>query len=311
MSLLNPPQILPNMALVIARALVHSPDGRLAVPDLARGVSPSTLRVERETNQEGGRAFNLTLDACERIRLIEVSDGVARIHPVVTRCLSAKGEFDSAFASVLLDLVLAEELNGDLWASQEGARDLSRALAWWLAQDPRDPPAAWGRPDGVDVAQDRQFINSDRLFSNGTRWGSFVRWARFLGLAEELSTGLIPDPTRAIRAVLNDVLEDLRSGGLLPVADFLGRLGRRLPILDGGPYRKAVEERMRANTVPTGLALSPALSHALLRLRDERRVRLESLADAPNRFFLATGFSPVRVISHIALPEGVTRMVTG
>jgi hypothetical protein len=158
------------------------------------------------------------------------------------------------------------------------------------------------------VAQERQIIGGDRIFSNDTRWGAFDRWATFLGVASRFPRGsktiLMPDPTNAVRHVLAEVLPESRT----PILDFTERLAQRLPVLDGGTYRRAVEERMRPEAVLASTdALSPSLSHALLRLRDEQLLRLEDLADAPTKVQLARGFGPERTISHVAPPERTSR----
>jgi hypothetical protein len=80
-------------------------------------------------------------------------------------------------------------------------------------------------------------------------------------------------------------------------------LGRRVPVLDGGPYRREVESRMKPEAVRSAAdLLSASLAHALLRLRDERVIVLEDLADAPLKVRLPEKFGSERTITHVSLP---------
>lgn len=305
MALLNPPQILPNVARVIFRALQGTDDDGISKDDLARQIAPASLpRGEGAATGPGTKGFEDTLTACTTINLVERRDDIVRLHPELPAAARDRRLRESAFVPLVLDLVLDDRINHGLWESTEGARDLTRAIAWWLAQNPLDPPSPWNEPDGADVAQERQMAGGERIFSNDTRWGAFDRWATFLGVASHMpragKTILVPDPTLAMRSLLHEVLPESR----LPILDFVERLGQRLPVVDGGSFRRAVEERMRPEAVPSSAdSLSPSLSHALLRLRDEQLLRLEDLADAPTKVRLAPGFGPERTISHIAPPE--------
>jgi hypothetical protein len=277
--------------------------------DLARQIAPASLpRGEGATTGPGTKGFEDTLTACMTINLTERRDDLLRLHPDLPPAARDRKLREAAFAPLVLELVLDDRINHGLWESTEGARDLTRAIAWWLAQNPLDPPLPWNEPGGVDVAQDRQMASGDRIFSNDTRWGAFDRWSTFLGVASRFPRGnktiLLPDPTAAIRHVLSEVMPSSR----VPILDFVEQLAQRLPVLDGGSFRRAVEERMRPEAVHASPeALSPSLSHALLRLRDEQLLRLEDLADAPTKVQLARGFGPERTISHVSPPEQTRR----
>jgi hypothetical protein len=154
----------------------------------------------------------------------------------------------------------------------------------------------------VDLLQERQFTASEQVFSNDTRWQAFARWAAFLGfvvrIPRDSRTVLIPDPTAAIR----DVAPPLLAGERMEVNLFVEDLARRLPVLDGGEYRRAVEARIRPDAVAASSdQLSPSLAHALLRLRDERVLVIEDLADAPMKMRLPDGFGPERTVTHVSL----------
>lgn len=301
MALLNPPQILPNVARVLYRALHAADASGLSRDDLAKAVAPASLpRGDGAPSGAGSKALDDTIAACITIGLIERQDDQLGLHPGLPAAARDRRHWDAALPSIVLDLVLDERLNHGLWESTEGARDLTRALAWFLGQDTLAPPAAWNEPNGADIAQERQVTGTERIFSNDTRWGAFDRWVTFLGLGTRLpregKSLLVPDPTSALRSVL----PELSTAARQPVLDFTEAVGRRLPVLDGGIYRRAIEERMRPEAVLAAEdLLSPSLAHALLRLRDERLLTLEDLADAPAKVRLPIGFGPERTISHV------------
>ena len=215
MALLNPPQILPAVARVLFRALQAADGFGLPRAELARSVAPSTLpRGEGTATGDGSKGFDDTLTACLTIGLFDRDGDMIRLHFELPDHARDRRQRDHHFRAMVRDLVLREALNYGLWDSSEEARDLTRALAWYLAQNPLRPPAPWNEPNGVDVAQERQFGAGERVFSNDTRWGAFDRWATFLGFGHHLprdaKTVLIPDPTEVIRHVLPTVLTEQR-----------------------------------------------------------------------------------------------------
>lgn len=302
MALLNPPQILPNVAAVLLRAVRGSEGQQVSREELEGAVAPSALqRNEGGASGPGSKGFDDTLTACVVIGLFERDGDVIRLDPRLPDDVGDRRKEPDP-RRLLRDLVLAEQLNFGLWDSTEGARDLTRALAWYLAQDSLRSPGGWNEQGGVDLVQEAQFAASERVFSNDTRWGAFTRWATFLGFAvripRETKTVLVPDPTTAIR----DVAATLLRSGRTEINAFVEELGRRLPVLDGGAYRLAVEARMRPDAVAASSdQLSPSLAHALLRLRDERFLVIEDLADAPTKMRLPGGFGPERNMTHLSL----------
>jgi len=302
MALLNPPQILPNVAAVLLRTVRGSEGQQISREELERAAAPSALqRGEGGASGPGSKGFDDTLTACIVIGLFERNGDVIGLDPRLSdNVRDRRKEPDPR--RLLRELVLAEQLNFGLWDSAEGARDLTRALAWYLAQDPLRSPGGWNEQGGVDLVQEAQFAAAERVFSNDTRWGAFTRWATFLGFAvrlpRETKTVLVPDPTVAVR----DVAAALLSSGRVEINAFVEELGRTLPVLDGGEYRRSVESRMRPDAVAASTdQLSPSLAHALLRLRDERFLVIEDLADAPMKMRLPRGFGPERTVTHVSL----------
>jgi hypothetical protein len=307
MALLNPPQILPNVAAVLLRA-VRGSESQVSKEELEKAVAPAALqRGEGGASRPGSKGFDDTLTACVVMGLFERDGDVIRLHPQLADDLRDRRKEPDA-RRVLRELVLAEQLNFGLWDSTEGARDLTRALAWYMAQDPLRAPGGWNEPAGVDLVQEAQFAASERVFSNDTRWGAFTRWAMFLGFAvrvpRDTRIALVPDPTDAVR----DVVPSLLGSGRTEVNAFVEELGRHLPVLDSGKYRREVEARMRPDAVAASSdQLSPSLAHALLRLRDERCLVIEDLADAPMKMRLPSGFGPERTVTHVSLEPHDTK----
>jgi hypothetical protein len=311
MALLNPPQILPAVARVLFRALQGADDFGMPRAELAKSVAPATLpRSEGAPTGPGSKGFDDTLTACLMIGLFDSKGDFISLHPDLPGQARDRRQHDHDLRSMVRGLVLREALNFGLWDSAEGARDLTRALAWYLAQNPLNPPAPWNEADGVDVAQERQFGAGERVFSNDTRWGAFDRWAVFLGFGHHLPRNgkdvLLPDPTEAVRHVIPSVLtRERREIGVM-----IEELGQRIPVLDGGAYRRDLESRMRPEAARSGGdLLSPSLAYALLRLRDEQLIVLEDLADAPLKIRLPERFGPERTITHASLgsPTGIRR----
>ena len=312
MALLFPPEILPNVARTLFRALQAADGFGLSKDELAKSVAPTALPRRAGTPPgPGTRGFERTLTGCLVIGLFDRDGNVVRLHPDLPDSARDRRHRDEHFRSLVRDLVLRDAMNHGLWDSSEGARDLTRGLAWYLAQNPLRPPAVWNEPDGIQVVEVRQFgADGERVFSNDTRWGSFCRWATFLGFSRYLPRNgkdiLVPDPTDAIRHIVPSLLTEQRQ----EIGIVIEELGRRVPVLDGGSYRREVESRMKPEAVRSAAGLlSSSLAHALLRLREERFIVLEDLDDAPLKVRLPAKFrlpersGPRRTITHVSLPE--------
>lgn len=314
MALLNPPQILPNVLRVLVRTLQGADGFTMSVDELKHLIAPAALASNVDAI-DGSKGFDDTLTACVVMGLAS-RDGIRVSLSEELSWLRDRRLSDEHLRKHLTDRIFSESLNGGLWESSEGARDLTRALSWHLLQDPLAPPRGWSDgPDGVDAVELRQFSGEDRVFSNNTRWGAFQRWSKFLGFSRDLThvsrdgrtlkAVLVPDPTEAIRRVLADMLD------IQPqeISVLIGRLRDRIPVLDGGTYCQQVSERMTQHTQRNTDVVAPAIAHALRRLEVDQVINLTNPADAPRRMSMPDESGTGRAISHVALApvRGVTR----
>ncbi|MBU9642353.1 protein DpdG [Burkholderia gladioli] len=183
--------------------------------------------------------------------------------------------------------VLAAENNPDFWAPQGTlAADLTRGLAWMLAQDVYRT--------GFDVIEEResqQITDPDRwLLRNGTRRPGLQFWSRFLGFSRQPYADI--DPTVAVRDVLPQVLAE---GEDIPAVQFVDRLAGVLPVIDEGVWQKEMLAAVDTNVLGRLRQgqLSTALSRALLNLRQAGDILLQPRSDLGSSITL-TGASGAR-----------------
>ena len=183
---------------------------------------------------------------------------------------------------------LSESNNGDLWARESAkAADLTRSLAWLLAQD-----AYRLRFRDVEELELGQVADPDvRLMQNDTRRNGLQFWSHFLGFVRQPGGGDV-DPTVAIRETIP---ECIALGEEMPAADLIARLAMLLPVLDGGAYRSAVEARLEPQALPAlqGGQLSTSLSRALLNHIVDETLEFQNKADV-GRSIVLTGRDGLR-----------------
>jgi hypothetical protein len=191
-----------------------------------------------------------------------------------------------AYTDLLRRAVLDPERNTGLADndSQTGPRDLVRALAWFLTQDPLGPPLGWQE---VAERQGGAFAEHvGRPVVNPNRWNMFCGWAPALGFATppvlsgEGKGGerLIPDCTPAVKRT---VQTRWRKGDRVDAVEVVAGVLDALPVLPGGRYSQAL-----GLPVPSHRQ-APSLSHALLRGHDEGWIALASRSDAAREILLA------------------------
>jgi hypothetical protein len=124
----------------------------------------------------------------------------------------------------------------------------------------------------------------------------FLQYGDFLGFLEPFGSGYFVDPTRAIEPYLEGAFAGEEK---LPLKVFIERLAAQIPLLDGGRFRSLLEPSMQELGWHPREAhqVSPALSHALLRLEGAFRLRLDKASD--DTFSM-----------QLQLPNGVFRLVS-
>jgi hypothetical protein len=150
--------------------------------------------------------------------------------------------------------------------------EFTRIQAWLLMRDPAIGALSW-TGDGERSVE--QWQARHRLVSNSNRWTNFRRWSLYLGLSRQDSKqGVYPDPTRAVL----DELDGIGSNGSeIPLVELIGKLAERLPVLDGGAYRRAVLDYLDEDEDP--LVTSPALALALTAAQATRKLHLTQRDD--------------------------------
>ena len=281
MALLNPPELRASMMSVIVLYLAHCRGQRDERTRIVDAISPPSLTESPQKHQ---------LDASRNlVSAVEIGLAVRDRDRVTLspESIKAARKGTSAIAALIRRRVLSEDLNTAAWGSQEGARDLTNALAWFLTFGPADAPARMeGDLSSVKSQQEAHFgarrsdddDASGWPISNSTRWNAFQRWACSLGFAWRSPAGrLIPDPTPAVRDSIPAIFE---SESTLDGRSFVAALGAQLPVLESGAYRRFVEKHWNRSSESSG-DLSAATTDALRRLGTSGHLVFEDRADAP------------------------------
>jgi hypothetical protein len=255
MSLLNiASDGLPNILVQLHATLLRS---RKPMPkdELLDSVAPPAV-----VGDSGDKARQ-TLNRWTQLGLFREEDGALDVAERPVERLRTPQEFLAFTRRQACARVMAEDNNPEFWAPQGTlAADLTRGLAWMLAQDVYRT--------GFDVIEEReaqQITDSDRwLLRNGTRRHGLQFWSRFLGFSQQPFADI--DPTVAVRDVLPQVIAEDED---MPAAEFVDRLAAVLPVIDGGRWHNEMLASIDTNVLghlPPG-QLSTALSRALLSLR--------------------------------------------
>jgi hypothetical protein len=263
------------MAEAIHRQLADARGGRLSEESLAAAVVPTGL----SKGTIGEKYFGDTLRELASIGAVQVADGQVSL---------PDGEPGLREVGAMRDLVrsraMVSEREVDLWEKDElgslvllGARDLVRALAWFLSLDVLAGPYSYDK-GSAPISSLQEQHTGERLIFNKDRWHPFVRWARYLGFTRELSLysgagrseqGLLPDPTDALRTVLPRCVP---IGEWVAVNAAITAVAEALPILDRGVYRRSIHEQ----GAPDGAAdCSPSLTLAFERLSATGEIEFE------------------------------------
>jgi hypothetical protein len=259
---------LPNI-LIVLYATVAKARTPMSRNDLIDAIAPANV-------VQDPRLARVTLNRWTELGLFRVSEGGEQITlaEAPPNDLKSDADFVRATRVAARRVVLSQGNNADLWA-KEGARaaDLTRSLAWLLAQDVYR--LKFGDVNSLEL---NQIADSNlRLMQNNTRVNGLQFWGSFLGFIRQPRGGDV-DPTLAIRDVLDDCIAP---GEELPATEFVRRLGSAVPVLDGGEYSVAVLSRLNRTALPSLQSgqLSHALSRAMFGLRADRTLQFRNPSD--------------------------------
>lgn len=280
MAVLNPPRSLPGLGRSIINFLIDA-RGDWTEDKLLDLFKPAGLNDGASAND----GLRNTLSAFRAIGMLKSDSGTVTVSDSVT---SLGSKFTAAkFRRAMQMHTFNRAGDGDPWHSEagdaytSGARDLTRALSWVLAQDALGRPLSW--VDNIQGMQRTQFNsanNEDWAIVNDTRWTAASRWALALGVASPSvvrSSGVIPLPVVAIDDVLDELPIERTS-----IAEFLTRLGSKVPVLHGGPVRTALTAHLGIDPDPgiTSDCVDSSVGQALRILEDRGRLSFETLPDA-------------------------------
>jgi hypothetical protein len=210
-------------------------------------------------------------------------------------------EAEARLPRIVRTVAMLRENNERFWEREKSkSADLSRAVAWMLAQDVY---ALDGNVKKLAVLEEAQIVDSAKqtIGKNDTRWNGLKAWMLYLGFARDGMQWVI-DPTLALRDTLPDIFGSSRE---LTGPAFVERAGSVLPVLDGGAYRTQVEASLKERSWPRPRAglISSSLSRAIQRLDREGAITLANRSDTEGVVTLAgTNMRTWREVSHVALP---------
>ncbi|MHB1056924.1 MAG: protein DpdG [Rhodanobacter sp.] len=288
---------LPNVLVTLVATLQRAKKPLTRVDLLAR-IAPDGI------TDDDGKMARQTLNRWLELGFFEEVGEFVRLVQPLESAVNDEVALLKAVRMAARTCALSEANNPDLWANREAkAADFTRSLAWLLAQDVYH--FSFGAIEELEKAQIAD--NDLRLMQNSTRRNGLKFWSHFLGFVREPGGGEV-DPTCAIRESLNRCIV---GGGGMPAADFIQNLAVELPVLDGGRWRRAVEDKLEPQALPV-LAegqLSLTLSRALIQFIMEGLLIFENRADVGRSIVLTgrDGLRPDYRFSWVRLREPTRR----
>tara|TARA_Y100000590_G_scaffold469730_1_gene659382 strand:+ start:3417 stop:4301 length:885 start_codon:yes stop_codon:yes gene_type:complete len=185
--------------------------------------------------------------------------------------------------------IIARETNKVLFGSKiknlfeddSDTRFLFIGLSAILASDNQNK-FLLGSKDSIKNTTIDDFYNKylpKNILPNNSEKPTLIKYGNFLGFFEYFNGNLIADPTRAVKCVIDDIFLEKKK---ISIIDFRTKLSAILPVLDGGDYRKQVEEKMTSKKWERPSGISNSLGFAIKRLATQKIISLESGADDQN-----------------------------
>lgn len=208
-------------------------------------------------------------------------------------------EAEARLPRIVRTVAMLADNNERFWEREKSkSADLSRAVAWMLAQDIYTLD---GNVKNLAELEGAQIADSAKqtIGKNDTRWNGLKAWMLYLGFARD-GVQWVVDPTEALRDALPDIFGSSRE---LSGPAFVERAASVLPVLDGGAYRTKVEESLKERSWPRPRAgcLSSSMSRAIQRLDREGAIALANRSDTEGLVTLTgTSMRTWREVSHVA-----------
>ncbi|TIN77513.1 protein DpdG [Mesorhizobium sp.] len=248
-----------------------------------------------------------TLNRWTELGLLSQEEGLVNIaEPYRSGLGKTADSAEARLPRTVRTVAMLPQNNERFWEREKSrSADLSRAVAWMLAQDVYKLN---GNVKNLAVLEEAQIVDSSKqtIGRNDTRWNGLKAWMIYLGFARDGMQWVV-DPTDALRDALPDIFASSRE---LAGPAFVERAAAVLPVLDGGAYRTQVEASLRDSAWPRPRAglLSSSLSRAIQRLDREGAITLAKGSD-PEGVVTLTGSNmrTWREVSHVAMaPTGKT-----
>jgi hypothetical protein len=258
---------------------------------LRRNSAPSPSDEEPEPSEDrrsGVPMIDKVLTGCEKLGLLVRDGDKVALNPELPGEARASGKADARLRRTLADLIFS--------ASNTSNHDLAKLIAWYLTQDPLNPPYN----ERTIIAALRLYPALDDLFRlKNQSYGQFEDWVVYLGFAwahvspsPEKKRSITPDPTAYLRLALDNVFERADTA-TLAASEFVRHCASICPVLEGGRFRLEVEALGDIKVEPD--YLSPATSQAWLRLEEEGLLSLVAQSDSGGFVVLSDGDSQRQV----------------
>jgi hypothetical protein len=228
--------------------------------------------------------------AAEELGLVALTAKKCDLHSSVRNELDKlEHDFDRGFAALLGRRICQAQVRG----KQNGF-----ALFWaclYLLPMTELPKK---RTDMMAHMSDEKGTLLDEMQARNTAvWDNIFYWGRTTGLAYQLGgamwENIVTDPTLFLELQLDELIAPTER---ITTEEFIQRLGRICPVLDGGEVRRQAAERFGRGLPPH--AVSDGLNLGLMRLEQSRVLRLESVDDA-SEFHVLGGR---RRVTHFSRP---------
>jgi hypothetical protein len=285
-----------NVLIVVCRALNEL--GSVELDDLLNLCGPNGLIDETKRVRE-------TITRWTQLGLIVKDSGTFSLAEKLSKKTSpTEGvEFLNHLRRRCRRVVLEEANNARFWdAEASRSADFTRGVTWLVAQDVYTFPQT-GNSEVMALESEQIAEAGKRILQNELRWNGLRSWATFLGFGWVSPKFFVIDPTVAVRDSLSEVFSTEKE---LTAEIFVERLSHSLPVLDGGTYRRKLEDVLDETSWqrPRSGQISTSLSRALRRLQSSGELIFDPRADAVGLAFTGRGGEEWGRFTHVKLGKG-------